>query len=710
MKTKKPTFRSGLIGLGLLVWISDLNGQFLYNGYINPGFTGIAEYSGWDVFYSANTFPNFPDAAAPHGDFGSASAAGFADPTGSAWNPANPLAFWDSRNPTLTNVAGGAFLIGPGFTGNIYSFSETLRFRIADEVEAPLESVLLQFGTAGTSVDFDGIRLRYIDGGVAVELQPAQWVREFRGSGSSFGGNANRNALEWDLRGLGVTDYEIEFGAEGTSLSLQEVLLDTTDAYASVVPNSGMFRGAVGHNWDGIGNWDGGSVVEPNGNLLLEGGSVLSTGTVDRTVGLIRFGVDNDFRIEGSGELRVNTGYEVDTADVDHVVATAVRNGGIQDVYVGAGSTLTLAGSIGGDYGFEKRGAGALVLEGANSFGGGIGISGGTVTVAGSHSGSPTVAVLRGKLEVLNGAGLGSGSTLVNLGADSGIFSFDGDTLAEIRLTGMVALNRGIAVAPGLYQKRLTADATGAGARILGDLDFTGSGSDLEVRVVGGSDRLLLEGDLSMPNEARLVKTGAGTLEYAGGGNPRGGFSVEAGTFRIADRGSMTSTGSWTVAEGAILGGSGILGWRSGETVSVDGILLADGGRGGLGLEPGDEASLVAGLSPAFRFDFREGPVAMSFGAIGAWIEGWERFRIELLLPDDFNYNEDRTLFENLVLANPEEIRGISGHDGARFRPDLLTKGDDIVLRFAAIPEPASAGIWIVMGLAGRLLWRRNRS
>ncbi len=702
---KRTVVSSCLLG----AMASSVPGQYLFEGYIDPGFGGNAVYAGWNVFYSANEEPNFPSSAAPFGTFGPASAAGFSDPTGSAWNPVDPLAFWDNRNPTVTNVTGGAFLISPGFAGNIYSFSEALEFEIEHSVDEPLESVLLQFQTAGTAVDFESIRLEYQNGSGVTSRAASEWVREFRGSGSSFGGNSNRNALEWDLSGLGVTDYKIVFEAAGSSLSLQEVLLDTTDTFASAVPSAGFFEGTVGNGWTESGNWRDNRTPESRGNLWIEGGGQLDLGSEEREVGLVGFRGANDFQIFGDGDLTVNTGFSVSGSGYQHEVLNDLKTGGIQVVSVDAGSELILSGAIRGNFGFEKSGEGWLVLSGDNTFSGSLGILGGGIRIEGGNAGLGGVSILRGDLEIVAGGDIGTGGTAVNLGADSSIFEFSDSLGATLRLNGDVALSRGIVVAQGTFEKSIRAVNTIGGARMDGDLRFPGTGSDLEIGVEGSDGLLELGGDLDMPIASRIIKRGAGTFVFSGGGGTRGSFDVMEGFFRVADSGSMTTTGSWTVAAGSKMGGGGEIGLAGGESIRLAGDLVVDGKAGGLRLGLQNDTRLIGEVGGSFLFDFREGNVALTFGAVGPWIEGWENLSIHLLLPDDFNYDIARTLFENVVLANPGAIGGITGFDQKGYAASLSASGGNLILGFTAIPEVGSLGLSVGLVLGWTLLRRRGR-
>ncbi|HEY0341406.1 MAG TPA: hypothetical protein VGC34_11420, partial [Steroidobacteraceae bacterium] len=85
--------------------------QYLFpgngGGYLVPNLgSNEDDYSAWDVFYAAYGTPNKPDISAPYGTYQRASQAGVtpppAPPSPLAWSPEDPGAYWDPRNPTIT--------------------------------------------------------------------------------------------------------------------------------------------------------------------------------------------------------------------------------------------------------------------------------------------------------------------------------------------------------------------------------------------------------------------------------------------------------------------------------------------------------------------------------------------------------------------------------------------------------------------------------
>lgn len=232
--------------LTLLALAAVLTPSVSFAAFVIPGFRGTGEYSAWDVFYdptSAAGQGNYPDVAAPNGISQTRSAAGF--PTVSDYNPANPTAFWDAANPTIsqTDASAGAFIIGAGTpgAGNIYSFSKATSFNLTDTTPYVTTNVLFQFLTAGTEIDYSTITLTYDNGGTLINLAPTYRNELSRGdAGGGFGGGVVEYAVQWDLTGLGISSYAITFAGAGSSVSFQTASLDTSPAaFTQAVPEPG---------------------------------------------------------------------------------------------------------------------------------------------------------------------------------------------------------------------------------------------------------------------------------------------------------------------------------------------------------------------------------------------------------------------------------------------------------------------------------------
>ncbi|MCU0791688.1 MAG: autotransporter-associated beta strand repeat-containing protein [Opitutaceae bacterium] len=192
---------------------------------------------------------------------------------------------------------------------------------------------------------------------------------------------------------------------------------------------------------------------------------------------------------------------------------------------VGANARLTL-GTISGDYGFTKIGAGRLTLAGTNSFTGPLVISSGTLTLSAGAT-LPAAADIRS----------GAGATFDVSALPGGYTVTSGRTLGGSgAFNGLVTVGSGARIAPGNSPGTLT--FTNGLALAEGSiLDFElGTVSDL-IRVSGGT--------LSGPSVGRI------TVNLA----DSGGFT--AGTYTLIDAtgASLSSIGATSFALGATIAG-----------------------------------------------------------------------------------------------------------------------------------------------------------
>lgn len=129
---------------------------------------------------------------------------------------------------TLVQLDPGAFVTG---SGNIYNVGGISRFVLTHQAAEPLGWVTLQVRTLGAELDYGSVRLSYESGGSTLSLAPLDRIELDRGM--QLGVNVS-SRWDWDLDSLGITRYQIEFTAAGTSLSFDSAVLDT--AAVGVVP------------------------------------------------------------------------------------------------------------------------------------------------------------------------------------------------------------------------------------------------------------------------------------------------------------------------------------------------------------------------------------------------------------------------------------------------------------------------------------------
>ncbi len=107
----------------------------------------------------------------------------------------------------------------------IYSFSAPMEFTIYDQPGFEADSILLQTSSLGALPDLDSARLFYRETNGGPLFKADNPV----GNGFLDDGSEAFAMWEWDLSSHTVFDYFIQFDSDGTSMSLQEVQLDTFD-------------------------------------------------------------------------------------------------------------------------------------------------------------------------------------------------------------------------------------------------------------------------------------------------------------------------------------------------------------------------------------------------------------------------------------------------------------------------------------------------
>lgn len=752
------------------VWVlCDAHGGYLYpppqgEGFLVPSFNGQpdTQYSEWDVFYTPNTFGNYPDFAAPFGGPNptTASAAGFTPPPNSS--PADPLAFWNVNNPTISQVGADAFIIGPGSTGNIYSFSGVTSFVVSNTTPYALGTAVFQFQTEGTMVDFASIRLNYNGG--SQQLAPTEYLREYAGSASAFGGSGSRIALQWDLTGLGITSYTITFQSLGSSMSFQRAILDTARDYAEVVPQSRSWNAGSGA-WSNGANWLQGSSSVANGNVRFANtgaAQVMLDG--DRTVGEVIFSTAANTTISGNSTLTANTGVTTTEAATGIYAIDSNYQLGALNYFTIAAGEVRMNGLVSGAYGLVKDGDGLLVLSNNNTFTGGVGVEGGTLRMEGANAYAGSTGVLVGKLVVAadapNGApgALGHASTPVVVGAASSIH--EPTPAAELILDGNITVGRNITLAEGGtdgvfgYEKRLGAVNASAGAVFAGSVSFGTAAGNVKLTAHGVSDRLVFSGPMSGGTASKSVTLdGAGTVVYSGSDKTYHNSTVVAsGTLLLEGGVKVSGLGNWTVQpgarlqvnDGARLQVSGILG-GGGEFVLDGGILSGTGTidkafvlDDGDAIAPGSSVGILHTIGEtwdgggSYLWEIRDA----NAGAGTGWdlVEITGQLLLELSGDEQFivalttlatggtagllaGFDPAQNYSWTILTATG----GITGFQADAFAVDaagfanafdgtfsISQLGTSLMLNYAAVPEPGTIG-FIALAVLG-LFWRGRKS
>jgi len=581
---------SAAVFLACFLSAANVSAEFLYDGYLIPSFDGEpnTEYSAWEIFYSPGaTVPNYPDLAAPNGSYQSASNAGFTLPSGST-SPADPLAFWHLDNPTITQIGASAFIIGPGFIGNIYSFSGPLAFTIEDTTDYPLGTVVFQFQSDGTLVDFDSIKLIYDTGSGPQELVPDETIREYASNTSSFGGFSNRNALQWDLSGLGITEYEIVMEATGSSMSLQQAGLDTSISYAAVVPESRTWIASGSGNWSDGGNWAESSTSVPNGNVRFANGAPVGVELDgNRTVGELRFESAQDVLIGSATNavLTSNTGIITSASATGlYTLTTDYALGAFTPFNIAAGE-VELAGVVSGPYGLIKSGEGMLVLSHDNTFTQGVGVQGGTLRLGGVNNYTGATSVIFGRLEVAEHApdgapgALGNASSDIAVGADDTLFTGI-TTPAELVIVGDHIIERDITLSVGAFDKALGARNTSAGATFSGAISLSADSTNIRFAARQSGDSVAFTGPITGGDPLNTITINGdgneGIVQFSGANKTYNSTTiVAAGELRLNGGSSLSGNGDLLVQGGSAVTISG-----GGTTAAIADLQLDDSAGG----------------------------------------------------------------------------------------------------------------------------------
>ncbi len=563
--------------------------EFLFNSFLTPSFS--TQYSAWDVLYTPYNYANYPDYSAPYGTYGSAPA-GYTIPPNA--NPTNPSAYWDIRNATITQTGTStAFIIGPGVSGsgNVYSFAAPTSYVLNNSTATPLGTVCFQFQTDGTLLDFSSIQLRYTNAsGSVVNLAPGDLLREYRTSGSSFGGIANRTAVQWNLTGLGITSYQILYSAVSSSNSFQLASLDTAATYGDIIPARRDWTAASNGLWSNGANWQQGSSSHENGNVrFVNAAAATPTLDANHTVGEVRFDTPAAVTINspGGSTLTANTGLTTTAAATGlYAINANYKFGAFNLLDVEAGS-VQLNGVVSGSYGFEKDGAGSLTLSNNNTFTGAVTVGGGTLRLGGTNAYTGSTSIVQGTLVVggnvvANVSGpLGNTSSNIALGADSSTFQFVGASSAALTIDGNYTVSRNLDLANGGYQKTLgAANASGAtGAVYAGTINFNTSADNVHLTATAATDKLTFSGPMTGGAATGTVTVdGAGTVVYSGAAKSYANAThVNSEMLLIAGGTSFTGAGAVSVGGGAVLAVNGTLGGSGTLTLAANSVLAGAG-------------------------------------------------------------------------------------------------------------------------------------
>jgi fibronectin-binding autotransporter adhesin len=438
-------------------------------------------------------------------------------------------------------------------------------------------------------------------------------------------------------------------GAAGTTVTLG----DATTAGTLGIKGSGFTSsrpialGQAGGAVDVIGTADatlsgavsgsGGLTKAGTGTLTLSGANSY-TGATTVSAGLLRAGAGSAFG--QSRMLTIASGATVDFNGYSQTFYTIAGSGSLA-LNGGAGLTLgddssstTFAGSISGSGALTKNGSGTLTLSGSNTFGGGIELRGGTLSVsADANLGSGSVSMSDATTLALTGGGtfsrgllLGGTSTVdvasglaVNWSGQVG----DHDGAGALQLTGggtfsltnaANSYSGGTIVTGGSTVGVGSDGALGAAGASLtlggpagsGTLSLTAASFQSSRPIALGSSGGTISAASSSSATLSGAITGAGTLRLSGGtfALTNAGNSYSGGTFVIGG-GTLTAgsdAGLGAAGSGLTLGdaaGTGTLALTSSGSIAFSRPIALGGAGGAITLGSGGTATLSGAISGA---------------------------------------------------------------------------------------------------------------
>jgi fibronectin-binding autotransporter adhesin len=358
------------------------------------------------------------------------------------------------------------------------------------------------------------------------------------------------------------------------------------------------------------------------------------TGGLNIDGGTVQTGNNNGRLGASGGAVSFNGGVLEFTGGANAAISrTSTLNAGGGTIGVAnASATITWNGNFTGDGGLTKTGDGTLVMDSSGAYAGGLNLNGGVVSVANANN---------------------------RLGAGGGAVSFDGGTL--------------------LFRGTLSF-STGARATTLN----AGGGT---IDVLASAATVTWNGAISGAGE--LTKAGVGGLVLGGVNTYTGATTVSAGTLLV--NGSTATDSAFSVADGAVIGGSGTIG---GNLTLANGALFA--------FDPDNTLTLSG--SSTFALDSSFG-VASLRTLSGAELD-WDAIGVGTytlitggnLGPSFFSASN----IGNFGVGNALTGLGMGGTKSAYFQNGSL--------QLVVVPEPST---WALLGgvaAVGVFMMRRRRS
>lgn len=449
--------------------------------------------------------------------------------------------------------AGHVIFDGGSFTGA--NVTSNIGIEIAPTNDSVAEMTVQNGAVVNTNRVIIGGNTANNAGGAAVltmtsgTINSAQWFHV--GHAGTGNGVFNMSGGTLNVNSAGGTQIEIGAfnSASGTmNLSGGTVNLLNNGNFNLGNINNGTGSGSV-HQTGGVVNFfsDAGTTLGGTGGLRLGGGTGRTgTFTYDLSGGELRVPVIT--RTSGSGILNLNGGILRPTgSNADFIglsILTYVQTGGAV-LDVGAGSTVTITGSLTHDFalgeepdgGLRKLGAGTLAMAGFSDYTGPTIVEAGTLAVSGTLSGTKEFRVKSGAvLDASAGTGLiidsgkklsGGGSVIGQVALSEGAFLSPGESAGTLTFANNVDLSLALTPASSaalLFELGTTSDrgsltvgtlSIGDGVMAFDDFNFTALGGFTAGTYTLFDTTTSILGSLAATGLSGAIGTLSGTLALA---------------------------------------------------------------------------------------------------------------------------------------------------------------------------------------------------